>query len=54
MYDMFNVKGHKVTRRISRQKRYNSAVYGHINFKPGGNLLTLEIRLYYGKLPQWT
>ena len=23
--------------RIGRQKRYNSAVYGHINFKPGGN-----------------
>ena len=29
----------KVTksRDVSRQKRYNSAVYGHINFKLGGN-----------------
>jgi len=30
-------QGHKVTWRISRQTRYNSAVYGHINFKLGGN-----------------
>jgi len=30
---LFKVKsqGHKVTWRIGRQKRYNSAVYGHIN-----------------------
>ena len=36
---LFKVKsqGHKVTLRISRQKRYNSAVYGRINFKLGGN-----------------
>ena len=36
---LFKVKGQglKVTCRISRQKRYNSAVYGHINFKLGGN-----------------
>ena len=36
---LFKVKGqgHKVTCRIGRQKRYNSAMDSHINFKLGGN-----------------
>jgi len=40
-------QGHKVTWRISRQKRYNSAVYGHINFKLGGNYLRGGLRVWY-------
>jgi len=46
---LFKVKGqgHKVTCRISSQKRYNSAVYGHINFKLGGNYRRGSQRVWY-------
>ena len=43
------VKGlrYKVTRRVSRQKRYNSAVYGHIIFKLCGNYRRGDRRVWY-------
>ena len=40
-------QGHMVTWRIGRQKRDNSAVYGRINFKSGGNYLRLGRRVWY-------
>ena len=40
-------QGHKVTWRISRQKRYNSAVYGQINFKRGENYRRDGRRVWY-------
>jgi len=48
---LFKVKRSKVkvtvTWRVSRQKRYNSAVYGHINFKLGGNDRRGSQRVWY-------
>ena len=40
-------QGHKVMWRISRQKRYNSAVDGNINFKLGGNYQRSGRRVWY-------
>ena len=40
-------QGHKVTYRINRHKRYNSAVCGHINFKLGGNYRRGGRRVWY-------
>jgi len=48
---LFNVKKSevkvRVTWRISRQKRNNSAVYGHINCKRGGNYRRGGRRVWY-------
>jgi len=40
-------QGHEVTRRINRQKRYNSAVCGHIHFELGGNYRRGDRRVWY-------
>jgi len=44
VWQLFKVK---VTCRIGRQKHYNSAVYGHINLKLGGNYLWGGRRMWY-------
>jgi len=40
-------QGHQVTRRVCRQKRCNSAVDGHINFKLGENYQRAGWRVWY-------